>query len=81
MVPPPGGSASLLFQFYSKLMSQGPTPRNREAERIKREIAKLKEDRMNRIKYKIVDKVVKEGIPEQDLVKVLSKKHKEIIRE
>ena len=76
MVPPPGGSASLLFQFYNKLNQQGPTPRNREDERIKREIAKLKEDRMNRIKYTIVDKVVKEGIPKQDLVKVLSQRHK-----
>ena len=72
MVPPPGGSASLLFQFYNKLTQPGPTPRNRENERIKREIAKLKEERMNRIKYTIVDKVVKEGIPKQDLVKVLS---------
>jgi hypothetical protein len=76
-VPPPGGNASLLFQFYNKLNQQGgPTPRNREDERIKREIAKLKEDRMNRIKYTIVDKVVKEGIPREDLSKVLSQRHK-----
>ena len=75
VVPPP---ASLLYQFYSKLSSKEEllSPRNREAQRIKREIAKIKEDRMNRIKYKLVDKAVKEGIPQRDLAKVLTQSRK-----
>jgi len=47
---------------------------------MQRELNKLREDRMNRIKYTIVDKLSKETIPEQDLDKVISQRHKEFMR-